>query len=100
MEAADIKGLQSGSSWLSALMIDVAGDLVLDLPCVQQASYLEGGPLMWMLPLYLHVNQKFDYCMMMMIEMFASLLNVDHSYRTTSAPSWIKFFSIKGYSHL
>ena len=29
--------------------------------CVQQASYLEGGPLMWMLPLYLHVNQKSDY---------------------------------------
>ena len=29
--------------------------------CVQQASYLEGGPLMWMLPLYLHVNQKYDY---------------------------------------
>ena len=25
------------------------------------ASYLEGGPLMWMLPLYLHVNQKSDY---------------------------------------
>ena len=31
----------------------------------QQASYLEGGPLMWMLPLYLHVNQKSDYDMMM-----------------------------------
>ena len=31
------------------------------MPCVQQASYLEGGPLMWMLPLYLHVNQTFDY---------------------------------------
>ena len=31
-----------------------------DLPCVQQASYLEGGPLMWMLPLYLHVDQKSD----------------------------------------
>ena len=30
---------------------------------VQQASYLEGGPLMWMLPLYLHVNQKSDYDM-------------------------------------
>ena len=29
-----------------------------DLPCVQQGSYLEGGPLMWMLPLYLHVDQK------------------------------------------
>ena len=26
-----------------------------------QASYLEGGPPMWMLPLYLHVNQKSDY---------------------------------------
>ena len=24
----------------------------------QQASYLEGGPLMWILPLYLHINQK------------------------------------------
>ena len=32
-----------------------------DLPCVQQASYLEGGPLVWMLPLYLHVNKKSDY---------------------------------------
>ena len=42
-------------------MIDVPGDLVRDLPCMQQASYLEGGPLMWMLPLYLHVNQKSDY---------------------------------------
>ena len=41
--------------------IDLPGDLVWDLPCVQQASYLEGGPLMWMLPLYLHVNQKSDY---------------------------------------
>ena len=49
---------ESGSSRLSTLMIDIPGDLVSDLPCVQQASYLEGGPLMWMLPLYLHVNQK------------------------------------------
>ena len=52
---------ESGSSRLSTLMIAVPGDLVWDLPCVQQASYLEGGPLMWMLPLYLHVNQKSDY---------------------------------------
>ena len=52
---------ESGSSRLSTLMIDVPGDLVWDLPCVEQASYLEGGPLMWMLPLYLHVNQKSDY---------------------------------------
>ena len=28
---------------------------------MKQASYLKGGPLMWMLPLYLHVNQKSDY---------------------------------------
>ena len=27
---------------------------------MQQASYLERVPLMWMLPLYLHVNQKSD----------------------------------------
>ena len=58
---------ESGSSRPSTLMIDVPGDLVWDLPCVQQASYLEGGPLLWMLPLYLHVNQKSDYDMIMMI---------------------------------
>ena len=52
---------ENGRSWLSTFMIDIPGDLVWDLPCVQQASYLEGGPLMWMLPLYLHVNQKSDY---------------------------------------
>ena len=49
---------ESGSSGLSTLMIDIVGDLVWDLPCGQQASYLEGSPLMWMLPLYLHVDQK------------------------------------------
>ena len=52
---------ESESSRLSTLMIDVPGDLVWDLPCVQQASYLEGGPLMWMLPLYLHVNKTSDH---------------------------------------
>ena len=50
----------TGSSRLSTLMIDIPGDLVWDLPRVQQASYLEGGPPMWMLPLYLHINQKSD----------------------------------------
>ena len=49
---------ESGSSLQSTLMIAIPGDLVWDLPCVQQVSYLEGGPLMWMLPLYLHVNKK------------------------------------------
>ena len=52
---------ESGSSRPSTLMIDIPGDLVWDLPCMQQASYLEGGPLVWMLPLYQHVNQKSDY---------------------------------------
>ena len=37
-------------------MNDISGDLEI----VQQANYLEGGTLMWMLPLYLHVNQKYD----------------------------------------
>ena len=46
---------------LSAINPHDSGDLVWDLPCVQQASYLEWGPLMWMLPLYLQVNQKSDY---------------------------------------
>ena len=54
---------ECGRSRLSTHMIDIPGDLVCDLPCVQQSSYLEGGPLMWMLPLYLHVNQKSDYDM-------------------------------------
>ena len=42
------------------LMTETPEDLVRDLPCVQQASYLEGGPLMWILSLYLHVNKKSD----------------------------------------
>ena len=37
---------------------------VLKFILSQQASYLEGGPLMWMLPLYLHVNKKSDYDIM------------------------------------
>ena len=51
---------ESGSSQdqLWTLMIDTPRDLMWDLPCMQQASYLEGGPLMWMFPLYLHVSQK------------------------------------------
>ena len=48
MEAADREGSQRGSFWLQTLMIDTPGDVVWDLPCVQQASYLEGGPVTWM----------------------------------------------------
>ena len=32
---------------------------------MQLASYLEGDPLMWMMPLHLHVNQKPYYDDMM-----------------------------------
>ena len=56
MEAADREGLQR----VEVLMIVIIGDLVWDLPCLQQASYLEGYPLMWILPLYQHVNKKSD----------------------------------------
>ena len=49
---------ESGSSLLSTLMIETPGDLVWDLPSVQLASYLEGGPLMWILSLNIHVDQK------------------------------------------
>ena len=49
---------ESGSSPLSTLMLDIPRDLAWDQPCMQQASYLERGPLMWMLPLYLHFNKK------------------------------------------
>ena len=51
---------KSGSSQLSTLMIETPGDLVWDPPCVPQASYLQGGPLLWILPLYLHISQKSD----------------------------------------
>ena len=58
--AADRGIAESGSSRLSTLMIDIPGDLMWDLPCLQQDSCLEGDPLMWMLPLFLHINQKSD----------------------------------------
>ena len=45
---------------LSTLMINIPGNLMWVLACVQQATYLEGGPLMWMLTKNLHVNQKSD----------------------------------------
>ena len=31
-----------------------------DLLCVQLVSYLEGGSLMWMMPLHLHVKSDYD----------------------------------------
>ena len=51
---------ESGSSLLSTLMIETPEGMVWDLPCFQLASYLEGGPLKWILSLNLHVNQKSD----------------------------------------
>ena len=49
---------ESGGFRLSTLMIETPGVLVWDLPCVQETSCLEGDPLLWILPLYLHVNKK------------------------------------------
>ena len=42
---------------------------VWDQLCVQLTSYLEGGPLMWMMPLHLHANQKSHYDIMMMFRL-------------------------------
>ena len=36
-------------------------NLVWNLLCVQLASYLKRAPVMWMITLYLHFNQKSDY---------------------------------------
>ena len=49
---------KSGSSQISTLMIDILGDMVWDLPYVQQASYLKGGPTDVDVAPYLHVNKK------------------------------------------
>ena len=74
---------ENGRSRLSTLMINTPGDLVWDLPCMQQASYLEGGPLMWMLPLYLHVNKN---PMIMMTMMMMHL----HAKNYQNTPSGLK----------
>ena len=37
------------------------GDQVWDLLRVQLVIYLEWIPLMWMMPLYLHVDRKLDH---------------------------------------
>ena len=55
------KTAMSGSSPQLTLKKGAPGDQVWDLLCVQLASYLERGPLMWMMPLHLHVNQKSDH---------------------------------------
>ena len=65
MEETDGERLPlSGSSRQLTLKKGAPGDQVRDLLCVQLASCLERGPLMWMMPLHLHVNQKSDYDMM------------------------------------
>ena len=39
---------------------------------MQLASYLERGPMMWMMPLHLHVNQKSVYDDDMKVSQFES----------------------------
>ena len=53
----------SGSLRQLTLKKGAPGDQVRDLLCVQLANYLERGPLIWMMPLHLHVNQKSEYDM-------------------------------------
>ena len=60
---------ESGSSRLSTLMIDIPGDLVWDLPKVQQTSYLEGGPLVWICPCTCTLIKNQLTMMMMMMMM-------------------------------
>ena len=68
MEAADKRGIaESGSSQLSTLMIDIPGDLVWDLPCVQQASYLEGAHWCGCWPSTCTLIKKSDYDMIYVI---------------------------------
>ena len=66
----------SGSSQQLTLKKGAPGDQVWDLLCVQLASYLERGPLMWMMPLHLHVNQKSVYNMMMMSQICTIYIEV------------------------
>ena len=41
-------------------MIEMCGDPVRDLPCMQLDSYVKGSPLLWMTLLHLHVNLYAD----------------------------------------
>ena len=58
---------------------------------LQQASYLEGGPLTFMLPLYLHVNKKSDYDMMMMIILYPGPGDRGHRFRNLVSKFHIVF---------
>ena len=47
--------------WTEGIFYGIlSGPTVFSSGC-QEGGPLEGGPLVWMLPLYLHVNQKSDY---------------------------------------
>ena len=63
MEETAGETAMSGSLRQLTLKKGAPGDQVSDLLCMQLASYLERGPLMWMM--HLQVNQKSDYDMMM-----------------------------------
>ena len=88
MESSWQRGIaESGISRLVILMLDTPGDLVWDMSCMQQASYLEGGPMMWMLPLYLHGNKKSganddetSYILCQYDKKFDLRINVGHNY--------------------
>ena len=84
----------SGSPRQLTLKKGVPGDQMWDL-LDQLASYLEGGPLMWMMPLHLHVNQKSDYYMMMMMMMLNSAWNFNSSWKLICWKIETKFLALK-----
>ena len=90
---------ESGSSRLSTLMIEICGDLVWDLPCVQQASCLEGVRLMWMLPRYLHVNKKSDYNIYMRSQIIYMHSFVKSGFSIIFSPQFCKS-DMSGYGYL
>ena len=56
MEETDRQTAVSGRSRQLTLKKGEPGDQVLDMLCMQLASYLERGQLMWMMPLHLHIK--------------------------------------------
>ena len=94
----------SGSSPQLTLKKGAPGDQVWDLLCVQLASYLERGPLMWMMPLHLHVNQKSDYYILYYFSSPGKVLEVYtllpvwtlvYTYQKTDVSCWTAWQSLR-----
>ena len=87
----------SRSSQQLTLKKGAPGDYVLDLLCMQLASYLERVPLIRQMPLHLHVNQKSDYDMMKQFgyKLFAKVISRWHS--SPLADKWLRKSLVAGF---